>query len=604
MGYMDFFQKEWNFSPAWLKKDQEHPHVSIRRKSLAISEKEEGPVDPKQVPWWSSCRLLMSFVGFFGFINLYALRVEISVAMVAMVNHTAVAELRQQDIENGRIKSMLSNSSNEYSIANYTVAGNGSVFDNGTFGDRIPCPGELTQKSSSDREGEFVWTKDIQGLILGAFFWGYMVSHVPGGFLAQRYGGKRVLGWAMFICMCATLLSPIAARTSYIFLIVLRVIIGLGQGVVWPSMHCLWAHWAPPLERGKLTGFCYAGAFLGNVVAFPLSGVLCEYGFDGGWPSVFYFFSILTFVWFIFWNIFVFDAPDQHPRINKLEKRYIMNSLCDQVTFGKHHEHTPTPWKAIATSKPCWGAFIAQFAGNWGAFAFLTNMPTYMKDVLKLDVKSNGLLSAIPYLLFWAFVVTSGQLSDLLRAKKILTTTGARKLFNTIGELVPAICIVILGHIDCHHPILAIVMLTLGVSTMGCQYGAGFVVNYIDFAPKYAPLLFGIGNGVGCIPGFVCPYLIGILTPDNTQEQWQVVFYIKGAILLVGTIAYLAFGSGELQDWAKHDHGEHSKDEEGQELNDVAAKGKDVGAENGGAGEPEKDQLLHLKGATEKDPAV
>jgi MFS family permease len=45
------------------------------------------------------------------------------------------------------------------------------------------------------------------------------------------------------------------------------------------------AHWAPPTERSRLAGIANAGAQIGNVVALPLGGFLCVYGFDGGWPS-------------------------------------------------------------------------------------------------------------------------------------------------------------------------------------------------------------------------------------------------------------------------------------------------------------------------------
>ena len=74
-----------------------------------------------------------------------------------------------------------------------------------------------------------MWDKPLQGLVLGSFFWGYIVTQMPGGWLASRFGGKRVFGWFMFLSSVATLLSPVAARNSPYFLIVLRVIVGVGQ---------------------------------------------------------------------------------------------------------------------------------------------------------------------------------------------------------------------------------------------------------------------------------------------------------------------------------------------------------------------------------------
>ena len=74
-----------------------------------------------------------------------------------------------------------------------------------------------------------MWQKHIQGHILGAFFYGYLISQIPGGILAERYGGKWVL--AVFVCLstASTLLTPLAARLSFIPLIILRILCGIGS---------------------------------------------------------------------------------------------------------------------------------------------------------------------------------------------------------------------------------------------------------------------------------------------------------------------------------------------------------------------------------------
>ena len=86
------------------------------------------------------------------------------------------------------------------------------------------------------QDGEFQWHKDRQGLVLGSFFWGYILTQVPGGWLAARFGGKRVYGYAMLMAALATLLMPIAAQGHYILLMVLRIICGIGQVMIWEPM--------------------------------------------------------------------------------------------------------------------------------------------------------------------------------------------------------------------------------------------------------------------------------------------------------------------------------------------------------------------------------
>lgn len=75
----------------------------------------------------------------------------------------------------------------------------------------------------------FDWDKETQGLILGSFFLGYVLTQLPGGWLASKYGGKKLYGWCMFVCAMATLLTPLAARTSVVMLIVMRAIAGVCQ---------------------------------------------------------------------------------------------------------------------------------------------------------------------------------------------------------------------------------------------------------------------------------------------------------------------------------------------------------------------------------------
>ncbi len=81
---------------------------------------------------------------------------------------------------------------------------------------------------------------------------------------------------------------------------------GLGEGVTFPVMHAMLAHWAPPLERSKMATFTYAGSMVGTVTSLPLTGVICNYL---GWEAAFYIFGSIGVVWFVFWCFLAFDTP-------------------------------------------------------------------------------------------------------------------------------------------------------------------------------------------------------------------------------------------------------------------------------------------------------
>ncbi|XP_014667998.1 PREDICTED: vesicular glutamate transporter 3-like [Priapulus caudatus] len=183
-------------------------------------------------------------------------------------------------------------------------------------------------KWSDLRMGPFTWDKSSTGLVLSSFFWGYMLTQIPGGYISRAVGGTRVFGYAMLMCTILTALTPVLAHAHYGLLVLARILEGACQGVVFPAQHHIWSEWAPPLERSMLVAYSYAGNQAGNILALPMSGLLCDWL---GWESIFFFFGIIGLIWFIFWIIFAYDTPACHPRISEREKNYIERSHCGQL---------------------------------------------------------------------------------------------------------------------------------------------------------------------------------------------------------------------------------------------------------------------------------
>ncbi|XP_060084519.1 uncharacterized transporter slc-17.2-like [Ylistrum balloti] len=494
--------------------------------------------DPEKVPWWTSKRLQLAVLGFFGFINVYTLRANMSVAVVCMVNWTAIHES----------KGNTSNDSTEKLISSSCGL--------------VSAGSNLTSKQQFE-DGEFVWHEDVQGSVLGAFFWGYLVTQIPGGWVATRFGGKRVFGLSMLAASIATFATPVAARTSYIFLIVLRIILGICSGVSFPAMHALWGSWAPPLERSKLTAFTYAGAQLGNVITYPLSGMLCKYGFDGGWPSIFYVLGMVNVLWVMIWCFLASDSPSEHKGITKEERDYIVYALAKSKHKESSDEKVDIPWLKFLTSGPVIAIIIVNVMSDWGAYTLLANIPLYLKEVLKFDITTNGLYSALPYVVFWATINIGGWLADFMM-RKYFTVTITRKSINTFGMIMPALMLIGLGYVDCSSPMLAIALLTLAVGLSGFQY-SGWLVNHVDIAPLYAGILFGISNSIASVTGFVSQQVVAAIRKMeglDMRSQWQIVFFVACGMYVCGALIFILFGSGELQPWAM----EKKKPEE-EELN-------------------------------------
>ena len=67
------------------------------------------------------------------------------------------------------------------------------------------------------------------GLVLGSFFFGYITTQIPGGFLASKYGGKNLFGGGILLASILTMLTPVATRRSVYLLIALRILEGVAQ---------------------------------------------------------------------------------------------------------------------------------------------------------------------------------------------------------------------------------------------------------------------------------------------------------------------------------------------------------------------------------------
>lgn len=110
------------------------------------------------------------------------------------------------------------------------------------------------------QDGEFQWTSSTQGLILSSFFYGYVMTQIPFGMLAKRYGALGFLGWGMLINSIFAFVVPVAAREGgVVWLCVVRFIQGLGEGPIVPCTHAMLAKWIPPNERSRMGAAVYAG---------------------------------------------------------------------------------------------------------------------------------------------------------------------------------------------------------------------------------------------------------------------------------------------------------------------------------------------------------
>ncbi|KAF5284355.1 hypothetical protein FQR65_LT13572 [Abscondita terminalis] len=448
-------------------------------------------------------RYIVAIMGFLAILNAYTMRIALSIAITEMVlpnNKTS------SEAEGG-----------------------------------CDAPGNATQKPPTNLDGLFDWDEKTQGLILSSFYWGYVITHMPGGILAEKFGGKYTLGLGILSTAIFTLVTPVVARAGdWKWLCFLRVCVGLGEGTTFPALNALLAKWVPVSERSRLGSLSFAGSLLGTVLGNSVSGVLIKE--TGNWDSVFYLFGGLGAGWFLVWTLIGYSDPESHPFISDKEKQFLQKELANVS-----HENNDIPWKSIWTSVPLWALIAAQIGHDWGFFTMVTDLPKYMKDVLKFEIDENGFYSSLPYIVMWLVSLAGGWICDWLIHKNYMSITVARKFFTTVASIGPGVFIVGAGYSGCNR-YLAVALFTIGMGLMGTFY-CGMKVNALDLSPNFAGTLMAIVNGIGAISGIITPYLVGALTTDHTLEQWRLVFWITLAVLIITNIIYVIFASGNVQRW-------------------------------------------------------
>lgn len=192
-----------------------------------------------------------------------------------------------------------------------------------------------------------------------------------------------------------------------------------------------------------------------------------------------------------------------------------------------------------------------------------TSWPKYLSEGLNLRLFHTGAYVAALYGAMAITVFMAGQLSGFIQNFFNTSTTNLRKAFTFAGFMLNGIALIISVHLD--NPQSAMTVMALGTGVESVAW-AGFAINHLDIAPRYASLLFGITNTMGSIPGILSPLLVGAITGKGTREEWTIIFYISAITFAFGAIFYCMFGSAERQPWAMADAEEEGENVEIEPL--------------------------------------
>jgi MFS transporter, ACS family, solute carrier family 17 (sodium-dependent inorganic phosphate cotransporter), other len=379
---------------------------------------------------------------------------------------------------------------------------------------------------------EFGWSKTTSGFVMSSFFIGYLITQVPGGLLAGRFGGKHVLAGGLLFWSLFTALTPPAAYAGFAVLIATRVLMGMGEGVTFPSIYALFARWVPATRRSRAAGLVFSAIPLG-VVSAQLATPLLVTNF--GWPWAFYAFALLGPVWWALWQPLTASSPAEHPRVSEAELRDLVEE-SHAVTSG-----APPSTRVLLANTAVWAIVVGHFCSNWSGYVMLSWAPFYLLERFGVDFHAIGLYVMAPAVVSFLCLNVAGAFGDRLISRGT-SVVAVRKLMQSIGFGGTAAALLVLTQVETAEAAVAVMCFS---SLFGSAVAAGFASNHLDIAPRHAGALMGLSNTAGTIPGVIGVTFSGWLV--DVTGSWTIVFVVAAAIKLFGLAFFLAFAKGEQQ---------------------------------------------------------
>ncbi|WP_312632658.1 MFS transporter [Pseudescherichia sp.] len=382
------------------------------------------------------------------------------------------------------------------------------------------------------------------GYIFSAFGWAYLLMQIPGGWLLDRYGSKKVYTYSLFFWSLFTFVQgfvdvfPLAWAGVSMF--IMRFMLGFSEAPSFPANARIVAAWFPTKERGTASAIFNSAQYFSLALFSPLLGWLT---FAWGWEHVFTVMGVIGFVLTGMWVKFIHN-PTDHPNMSANELEYITRggAVVDMdhkkpgaaVAGPKMHYI-----KQLLTNRMMLGVFFGQYFINTITWFFLTWFPIYLVQEKGMSILKVGLVASIPALCGFAGGVLGGVFSDHL-IKRGATITLARKLPIVLGMLL-ASSIILCNYTDN----TTLVVTLMALAFFGKGFGALGWPVISDTAPKeIVGLCGGVFNVFGNVASIVTPLVIGYLVSELHSFNAALVFV--GCSALMAMFCYL-FVVGDIK---------------------------------------------------------
>jgi ACS family glucarate transporter-like MFS transporter len=257
------------------------------------------------------------------------------------------------------------------------------------------------------------------GLLSTALLIGYTLFQAPAGWLADRFGPRRVLTggvlwWGIFTALTAAV--PRSIGTPLIALIAIRFLLGAGEAIVYPASNQFVSRWIPTQERGAANGLIFAGVGAGS----GLSPFLVTYTMaHHGWRFSFWVCALIGCAAGAGWYVAARDTPEQHTHVSQPELAKIRAGLTlgGQMKGSEKRDsgaNANSAWSKILSSKDIWIVTASYFCYGYVAWIFFAWFYRYLSEVRGLNLKASAFYGTLPFLAMAISCPLGGVISDML----------------------------------------------------------------------------------------------------------------------------------------------------------------------------------------------
>jgi MFS family permease len=355
---------------------------------------------------------------------------------------------------------------------------------------------------------KFRLTGGQMGLVFAAFSLGYALFEVPGGWLGDRIGPRRVL--TRIVLWWSVFTAATGWAWNFGSLLTMRFLFGAGEAGCFPNLTKALKNRLPESERVRAQSVLWlsarwGGAFTPLVVTLILDAGLIS------WRGLLLFFGSLGVVWALFF----------------------LAGTREDAPAGRPQEELPAPWKTMAASRTVWLLCLQYMALNYAWFFYVTWLPKYLIEELHVDGTEAALLNALPLFFGGIGCLVCGALAPRLAARTGRTKT-ARRVLACTGYAAAAVLLLLSRSL---HDRIA-VMVVMGLAS----FANDFVMPVswtacMDVGGRHTGTLSGLMNMLGALVAGLAAVVSGKL--HDLTGSWGPTFYLSAAAYAVGFLCWL-----------------------------------------------------------------